>query len=250
MSAAPAAASPETAPMGAVVLETKGLAAGYGKKRILAGIDLALHDGEVLVVLGHNGAGKTTLMSAIFGMIRPMAGQVLLDGRDITGRQPAANVSDGVAYVPQGHSVFRTLSVADNLDLGGFVEADKSKIAERLDTVHELFPVLKDRARQIAGTLSGGQQQMLAIGMALMHAPRVLILDEPSIGLAPNLVERVMQSIAEINARFGASILMVEQNVQHALPIAHRAAVIKTGAVVYDGDPEPLRDHVRLMQLY
>lgn len=236
--------------MTAPVLEARGLAAGYGKKRILSAVDLALHKGEILVVLGHNGAGKTTLMQAVFGMIPPMAGQVLLDGRDVTGRKPAANVADGVAYVPQGHSVFRTLSVRDNLDLGGFVESDQSRLAERIETIHGLFPVLRERQSQIAGTLSGGQQQMLAIGMALMHAPRVLILDEPSIGLAPNLVERVMTSIREINERLGASIIMVEQNVQHALPIAHRAAVIKTGEVVYDGDPEPLHDHVRLMQLY
>lgn len=236
--------------MSDAILETRGLAAGYGKKRVIFGIDLALKKGEVLLVLGHNGAGKTTLMQAIFGLIKPMDGQVLLDGRDITARTPAANVHDGVAFVPQGHGIFRTLSVRDNLELGGFVEEEKDKLPERIQTVYELFPVLKERQNQIGGTMSGGQQQMLAIGMALMHAPRVLILDEPSIGLAPNLVERVMQSIRQINERFGTSILMVEQNVQYSLPIAHRATVIKTGEVVYNGDPEPLGDHVKLMTLF
>lgn len=232
------------------ILETRGLAAGYGKKRVVYGIDLTVNEGEVLLVLGHNGAGKTTLMRAIFGLIAPMEGAVTFDGREITGRAPAANVEDGIAFVPQGHGIFRSLTVRDNLELGAFAERDQTKLPQRLDGVFALFPILKERAGQIGGTLSGGQQQMLAIGMALMHGPRVLILDEPSIGLAPNLVERVMQSITTINERFGTSIVMVEQNVQLSLPIASRAIVIKTGAVVYEGDPEPLSDHVRLMQLF
>jgi branched-chain amino acid transport system ATP-binding protein len=232
------------------VLETAGLAAGYGRKRVVHGIDLRLLEGEILLVLGHNGAGKTTLMRAIFGLNRPMAGSVSFAGRDITGRTPAANVADGIAFVPQGHGIFRTLSVRDNLALGAFVERDQGKLPERLESVFGLFPILRERAGQIGGTLSGGQQQMLAIGMALMHGPRVLILDEPSIGLAPNLVERVMQSIVTINRGFGTTILMVEQNVALSLPIAGRAIVIKTGEVVYEGDPAPLHDHVRLMQLF
>ncbi|MEQ8347872.1 MAG: ABC transporter ATP-binding protein [Sneathiellaceae bacterium] len=232
------------------ILETRGLAAGYGKKRVVQGIDLALQDGEVLLLLGHNGAGKTTLMRTIFGLLPPQGGTVLFDGREITGRTPAANVADGIAFVPQGHGIFRSLTVRTNLDLGGFAERDAAELPARLDTVFELFPILQERAHQIGGTLSGGQQQMLAIGMALMHGPRVLILDEPSIGLAPNLVERVMQSIVTINRRLGTSILMVEQNVKLSLPIASRAVVLKTGAVVYEGDPEPLTDHVRLMQLF
>lgn len=235
---------------GGPVLSTEGLEAGYGKKRVVHGIDLALAAGEILLVLGHNGAGKTTLMRAIFGLSAPMAGVVRLDGRDITGRGPAANVADGLAFVPQGHGIFRTLTVRDNLRLGAFVEREKALIPERVERVFSLFPILKERAGQIGGTLSGGQQQMLAIGMALMHGPRVLILDEPSIGLAPNLVERVMASITRINDELGTAILMVEQNVALALPIAGRAMVIKTGAVVYEGEPEPLDDKVRLMQLF
>lgn len=236
--------------MSGPILETHGLAAGYGKKRVVQGIDLALQDGEILLVLGHNGAGKTTLMRTIFGLLPPQGGRVTFDGTDITGRTPAANVADGIAFVPQGHGIFRSLTVRTNLDLGGFAERDAAHLPARLETVFELFPILQERAAQIGGTLSGGQQQMLAIGMALMHGPRVLILDEPSIGLAPNLVERVMQSIVTINRRLGTSIVMVEQNVKLSLPIASRAVVIKTGAVVYEGDPEPLTDHVRLMQLF
>lgn len=232
------------------ILETRALVSGYGKKRAVHGVDLALNTGEILLVLGHNGAGKTTLMSTIFGLIKPMEGQVLLDGRDIAGRTPAANVADGIAYVPQGHGIFKTLTVRDNLELGAFSETDGTKMAGRLEQVFSLFPILKERAGQVAGTFSGGQQQMLAIGMALMHGPRVLILDEPSIGLAPNLVERVMDAIKTINRDLGASILMVEQNVKLSLPVADRAMVIKTGAVVYEGAPEPLNDHVRLMTLF
>ena len=159
-------------------------------------------------------------------------------------------MADGIAFVPQGHGIFRSLTVRDNLDLGAFAETDKAKIPERLDAVYSMFPILKERASQVAGTFSGGQQQMLAIGMALMHGPRVLILDEPSIGLAPNLVERVMEAIREINSRLGASILIVEQNVKLSLPIADRAMVIKTGGVVYDGEPAPLSDHLLLVQLF
>jgi branched-chain amino acid transport system ATP-binding protein len=232
------------------VLSARGLVAGYGRKRVVHGVDLDLGEGEVLLMLGHNGAGKTTLVRSLFGLNRPMAGRVSYRGRDVTGRKPAANVSEGLAYVPQGHGVFRTLSVADNLELGGFVEPDGAKLRSRRDTVFELFPILRERATQIAGTLSGGQQQMLAIGMALMHEPRVLLLDEPSIGLAPNLVERVMQAVVEINRSMGVSILIVEQNVQQSLPIAQRVLVLKTGALVYQGPPDPLYDHVELMKLF
>ena len=236
--------------MSEAILETRKLCAGYGKKQIVNGVSLSLRKGEVLLVLGHNGAGKTTYVRSVFGLLPPSSGEVLYEGQEITGRKPAANVTDGIAFVPQGHGIFRSLSVRDNLELGGFVEADKSALPGRLEQIYGLFPILQERASQTAGTMSGGQQQMLAIGMALMHAPRVLILDEPSIGLAPNLVERVMNSITEINRRFGTSILIIEQNVPLSLPIAHRAAVIKTGEVVYEGPPEPLSDNVKLMQLF
>jgi branched-chain amino acid transport system ATP-binding protein len=232
------------------VLRVSGIKAGYGKKLAVHGVDLTLGDREILLVLGHNGAGKTTLMRAIFGLLTPAAGRVLYRGDDITGRSPAANVAAGLAFVPQGHGVFPTLSVRDNLELGAFVVDDKARIQRQLDVVYALFPILKERSRQLAGTLSGGQQQMLALGMALMHEPQVLLLDEPSIGLAPALVDTVMRSIREINQNFGTAILMVEQNVSHSLGVADRCVVIKTGGKVYDGPPGPLADHVELMKYF
>ena len=233
-----------------VSLAARALVAGYGKKHVVNGVDLEVDAGRILLVLGHNGAGKTTLARALFGLLKVAAGAVLLGGRDITGRTPARNVADGFAFVPQGHGVFRTLSVEANLELGGFVERERARLAERRQLVFELFPILAERRAQLAGTLSGGQQQMLAIGIALMHAPRLILLDEPSIGLAPNLVEKVMQSVVQINRTLGATILMIEQNVKASLPIAHRVAVLKTGRKIYDGPPGPLADHVRLMELF
>ena len=233
-----------------VELRAEGLAAGYGKKRVVEGVDLVVEAGKILLMLGHNGAGKTTLARALFGLLAPTAGQVRYGEEDITGRSPAKNVGAGIAFIPQGHGIFRSLSVAANLELGGFREPEKSRLAERRELVYGLFPILRDRAAQVGGTLSGGQQQMLAIGMALMHAPKLIILDEPSIGLAPNLVEKVMQSVAHINRTLGTTILIIEQNVKASLPIAQRVAVLKTGRKIYDGDPAPLRDHVRLMELF
>lgn len=232
------------------LLAAAGIVAGYGKKEIVRGVDLAVAEGEVLLLLGHNGAGKTTLMRALFGLLPPRAGRVGFAERDITGRNPADNVADGLAFIPQGHGIFPTLSVRDNLGLGAFALREPHTLGERLDTVFALFPVLAERRSQIGGTLSGGQQQMLAIAMALMHAPRLVILDEPSIGLAPNLVDKVMQAVREVNRRFGTTILMVEQNLRYSLPIADRVVVLKTGLKIYDGPPEPLHDRVALMKLF
>jgi branched-chain amino acid transport system ATP-binding protein len=231
-------------------LAVSGLTSGYGKKTVVTGIDLELHVGEIMAVLGHNGAGKTTLLRAIFGLIQTRAGRVTFDGRDITGRSPSANITDGLALVPQGHGIFRTLNVRQNLELGGFAITDRNAIAERMESVFTLFPVLRERQAQIGGTLSGGQQQMLAIGMALMSGPRLLILDEPSIGLAPLLVERVMASIREINHNYGTTILLVEQNLKHALKIAGRAVVLNRGAKVYDGEPAALADERKLLEMF
>ena len=232
------------------ILVAEALSVGYGKKTVVDGVDLRLDRGEVLLILGHNGAGKTTLMRGIFGLIKPRAGRVLHDGADITGRRPAENVMAGIAFVPQGHGIFPSLSVRENLDLGAFAVHDTAHIPDNLKIVFEMFPILAERAGQVAGTLSGGQQQMLALGMALMHRPRVIILDEPSIGLAPNLVATVMQSVKTINQRFGTSILMVEQSVSYSLPIADRTVVIKTGRKVYDGPPAALEDRVELIKYF
>lgn len=232
------------------VLAISALRAGYGKKTIVHGVDMDLAASEVLLVLGHNGAGKTTLMRAVFGLIAPTAGSVLYCGEDLTSATPAVKVARGLAFVPQGHGVFPHLTVRTNLELGAFSVRERAGLQRQIDSVCELFPVLAERSAQSAGTLSGGQQQMLAIGMALMHSPRVLILDEPSIGLAPALVENVMTAIRRINSELGTSILMVEQNVRYSLPIADRCLVIKTGTKVYDGPPQPLTDQVELMKFF
>jgi branched-chain amino acid transport system ATP-binding protein len=232
------------------LLAVVGLAAGYGKKTVVSGIDLTLHPGEIVTVLGHNGAGKTTLVRAIFGLIRSRAGTVTFAAREITGRSPSANIADGLALVPQGHGIFRSLSVRRNLELGSFAVTDRSVIAERLQRVFALFPILRERDAQIGGTLSGGEQQMLAIGMAMMSGPRLLILDEPSIGLAPPLVERVMASIREINKGYGTTILLVEQNLKHALKTAGRAVVLNRGTKIYDGAPATLVDERTLLEMF
>jgi branched-chain amino acid transport system ATP-binding protein len=232
------------------LLAVSGLVAGYGKKTVVRGIDLAVQANEIVVVLGHNGAGKTTLLRTVFGLIRPQSGRVVFDGRDITGRSPSANIADGLALVPQGHGIFRTLTVRQNLELGGFVVTDRRVMAERMAQAFALFPILQERQQQIGGTLSGGQQQMLAIGMALMSGPRLLILDEPSIGLAPLLVERVMSSVREINRTLGTTILLVEQNLKHGLAIAARAVVLNRGSKLYDGDPAELADERKLLEMF
>ncbi|MCI4662996.1 MAG: ABC transporter ATP-binding protein [Neomegalonema sp.] len=231
-------------------IEARGLSAGYAGKTVVHSVDLKLKTGEILLMVGHNGAGKTTSVRAICGLLPVTGGSVHKGARDITNATPASNVGAGLAFVPQGHGVFGSLTVMQNIVLGAFVERDAAKQEERIETVFELFPILKERQKQIAGTMSGGQQQMLAIGMAMMHGPDVLILDEPSIGLAPKFVERVMQSITAINARFGTSILMVEQNLKYAIPVAQRAVVMKTGSIIFDGDPNELTDKVKLMELF
>ncbi len=239
-----------SAALSPAALSVAGLSAGYGKKTVIRDIDLAVRPGEIVGVLGHNGAGKTTLARAICGIIAPRAGRVMLESTDITGRKPSRNVADGLAIVPQGHGIFPTLTVQKNLELGGLVVKDRSRLPARVERVFELFPILRQRQKQIGGTMSGGEQQMLAIGIALMPQPRVLVLDEPSIGLAPLLVERVMESVRMINASFGTSILMVEQNLRHCLATASRAIVINQGRKVFDGDVALLADQGELMKLF
>lgn len=232
------------------ILEVSELCSGYGKKQVVRSVDFAAETSKILLVLGHNGAGKTTLMRSIFGLMKPTGGRVIFEGRDIAGRNPAENVASGIAFIPQGHGIFRTLSVQHNLDLGALRLKDKSRTPDILDKIFSLFPILKARVKQTAGTLSGGQQQMLAIGIALMHEPRLIILDEPSIGLAPALVDRVMASIAEINRAFGATIVMVEQNLHYSLRMADKVIILNSGRKVYDGDADPLHDRLELLKWF
>jgi branched-chain amino acid transport system ATP-binding protein len=232
------------------LLEVAGLSAGYQKIVVLRDISLTVAPGEFVSIIGHNGAGKTTLVSSILGMVPPRGGHVRLDGEELAGRPPADNVTRGIALVPQARAVFPNLTVKDNLELVGTRRALQAGYAARLAEVLDLFPILKERAQQLAGTMSGGQQRMLAIGIALMQSPRLLMLDEPSLGLAPVLVQQVMDRILEINRKRGVAILLIEQNVRAALNVCTRTYVMKLGKMVYDGPPGPLRNRAELLKYF
>jgi branched-chain amino acid transport system ATP-binding protein len=220
-------------------LAVRDLVVGYGGVPALHGVSLEVRRGEMVALLGANGAGKSTLLRAISGLLRPSRGAVELQGSAIERRPAHEIVRQGMAHVPEGRRLFGRLSVRDNLLLGAFGERDEAARSERLSEVHALFPVLAERAAQTAATLSGGEQQMLAIGRALMSRPSLLLLDEPSIGIAPKLVSRIFEALVEINRR-GVSILVVEQNVRAALLRAHRGYVLQTGRVVAEGAPGEL----------
>jgi branched-chain amino acid transport system ATP-binding protein len=228
------------------VLEIAGLRAAYGPVEALRGVDLEVRAGELVCLLGANGAGKSTTLRTISGLLRPTAGTIKLDGREIGGRAPAAILAEGIAHCPEGRRVFPYMSVEENLVMGAYVRRDRAAIAADLERVCTHFPILAERRRQIAGTLSGGEQQMLAIGRALMARPRLILFDEPSLGLAPTVVETTFAVIADIR-RQGTTVLMVEQSAYLALAMADRAYVMETGCVVLSGSARDLLadDHVR-----
>jgi branched-chain amino acid transport system ATP-binding protein len=221
------------------MLEVQGVDAGYKDLQALWDVSLRVREGELVALVGPNGAGKTTTLKVISGLIKPSAGNVLLDGRSLTKEPPHKIVDLGISQVLEGGRVFTELTVLENLDLGSFGAKARKAKDENLERVFDLFPRLKERQRQRAGTLSGGERQMLAIGRALMSAPRLLMLDEPSFGLAPILVEQIFDMITEIN-RQGATILLVEQNVRAALELTQRAYVIEHGRVVGEGSGDSL----------
>ena len=205
--------------------------------------------GEIVALIGGNGAGKSTTLNSISGLVRPQSGQVLLDGEDLT-KYPAHEImAKGVVQVPEGRRIFARLTVTENLQMGAFVVKDKAVIAERIERAFELFPRLKQREHQVAGTLSGGEQQMLAMGRGLMSDPKVLLLDEPSMGLAPNLVDQIFDTISDLHG-LGTTILLVEQNAKKALEIADRGYVIETGQIVLAGRAEDLRDNEMVQKAY
>ncbi len=218
----------------APLLEAQGLEAGYGKKTVLHGVSFTVAAGEIVAVLGHNGAGKSTTLKTVLGLLPARAGEVRLGGQRWANGNPSANVRRGLTLVPQGRGVFPDLTVVENLMLGGYNSVEAAVAQERIGEIFELFPILAERRAQKVGTMSGGQQQMVAVGMALMQRPRVMMLDEPSLGLAPVLVQRVLETVREINRRFGTAIVLVEQNIKSALAMASRAYVMKSGRIVLE----------------
>lgn len=220
--------------MADVLLEVTAVESGYGKKTVLQGVGLRVHEGEVVAVLGHNGAGKSTTLKTILGLLPARSGQVRFAGQPWANGDPVENVRRGMALVPQGRGVFPDLTVLENLMLGAYTQRDAAATAARMREVMELFPILDERRKQRAGNLSGGQQQMVAVGMALMPRPRLMMMDEPSIGLAPVLVQKVLETARKINQRFGTAIILVEQNIKTALGVADRAYVMKSGRVVLE----------------
>lgn len=217
-------------------LEVRGLVSGYGNKQVLNGVNLNVGKKEIVVLVGHNGAGKTTMLSTIYGILPPRGGEVHLYGEPIQQLKTEQIVRKGMALTPQGHGIFPRLTVEDNLDLASYTVSDKEWIDRRKKEIYEMFPILFERRTQRAGTMSGGQQQMLAIGISLMSNPKMLLLDEPSIGLAPVIVENLMNSIREIALRFDMAVLLVEQNVTQALRIADRVYAMKMGEIVGEED--------------
>jgi branched-chain amino acid transport system ATP-binding protein len=231
------------------ILQVQGLAASYGKINALNGIDLAVPRGRIVTLLGANGAGKTTTLKTISGLVRATAGSVVFDGQDIT-TMPAHEIARlGLVHVPEGRHILRGLSVRENLELGAFTVHDPALRRQRMEEVFALFPILEKRQHQDGSLLSGGEQQMLAIGRALMHGPKLLLLDEPSMGLAPKLVLETFKIIKRLN-QGGTTILLVEQNARLALKLAHFAYVLESGSLRMQGEAAVLRDDPTIVQAY
>ena len=218
----------------AAILELQGIDAFYGRVQALHGVSLAVGENEIVALIGSNGAGKTTTLRTISGLMHPGAGTITFAGKDITHTPGHEVVKLGICQSPEGRRLFPRMQVADNLQMGAYTRSDRAGIQQDMDRVYELFPRLKERSTQLAGTLSGGEQQMLAIGRAMMSRPKLLMLDEPSLGLAPILVDTIFKTILEINGA-GTPILLVEQNAVRALEVAHRGYVLETGNVVQTG---------------
>ena len=231
------------------MLEVTDLHTYYGNIHALKGISITVEEGEIVTLIGGNGAGKTTTLRTITGLIKPRQGHVVLNGEDLTAYKAHEIVYKGVAMIPEGRGIFARLSVAENLDMGAYTRTDRAQIGPDLDRVFTLFPRLQERRKQVAGTLSGGEQQMLAIGRALMAHPRLLLLDEPSMGLAPILVEGIFNTIKDINKE-GTTILLVEQNALMALTIAQRGYVLQTGQIVLQDTAENLQHNELVQKAY
>ena len=233
----------------AAMLQVRGLQVAYGGIQAVKGVDFEVHPGELVSLIGSNGAGKTTTMKALTGLLQPSAGQIEYLGRDIRGQGPWDLVKQGLVMVPEGRGVFTRMSIVENLQMGAYLRSDKAGIQADLDRVFALFPRLLERSAQLAGTLSGGEQQMLAMGRALLSRPQLLLLDEPSMGLSPLMVDKIFEVIAEV-AALGVTVLLVEQNASRALKIADRAYVMESGLLTMTGPARDLLADPRVRAAY
>lgn len=231
------------------LLEIKDLEVNYGVIKAIKGVSFDVNEGEIIALIGANGAGKTTILHTITGLIQAKKGFIVFDGKELTKTPPHKIVSMGMAHVPEGRRIFQQLSVLENLKLGAYTRKDKSEIASTLKMVYERFPRLEERKNQVAGTLSGGEQQMLAMGRALMSKPRIILMDEPSMGLSPLLVSEIFDIIKVINES-GTTVLLVEQNAKKALSIADRAYVLETGNITLSGDAKDLINDESVKKAY
>jgi len=232
-----------------MMLELKNVSSGYGAIEALKAVNFRIERSEIVTLIGANGAGKSTALRNITGLVPSTSGDVMFEGKRLNGMQPHRIAAMGISMVPEGRAIFANLSVSENLEMGAYLQKDKAQNAKELERVFTLFPRLKERLKQLGGTLSGGEQQMLAIGRALMARPRLLLLDEPSLGLAPILVHTIFAAIDEINKE-GTTILLVEQNANAALRHSHRAYVLETGTIVMEGSSQQLAADPRVREAY
>jgi len=229
------------------MLKIENINVSYGDVQVLKDVSMDIRQGELLAVIGANGAGKTTLLKTISGLLRPSEGSIAFLGENIAGMDPDKIVSKGIIHVPEGRMLFPDMSVRENLDMGAFLVKSKQVTEERLESVYTLFPRLKERESQLAGTLSGGEQQMLAVGRGLMSGPKLIMLDEPSLGLAPKYVQTIFEMTMHVNKAMGVTVLLVEQNVRQSCEVSDRAFVLETGRIVLHGSGKEMlqNDHVR-----
>lgn len=232
-----------------MLLELKNIVAGYGNIKALKGISLSVEEGKIVTLIGANGAGKSTTMKTVMGIMKPTEGDIFFQGKSIKGKSSYQNVRDGLVLVPEGRQILQTMTVKENLEMGAYQRKDKAGIAEDMEKVFAQFPRLKERLSQYGGTLSGGEQQMLAIGRAMMARPKVMLLDEPSMGLAPLVVSQIFEVIRKINAT-GTTVLLVEQNARKALQIADYAYVMETGKIFLEGPAREVAENPSVMAAY
>jgi len=232
------------------ILKISGLETGYGQKQVLYGVDVEVQEGEMMAVLGHNGAGKSTLLKAVFGLIPLWKGELVYEDQKVGDWPPSKKVLNGIGYVPQGNRVFAELTVRENLEMGGYTLNGQLQIEKKIEEVFSFFPVLKEREDQLAGTLSGGEKQMLSLSNILILSPRLLLLDEPSLGLSPPLVKEAFEKLTEINRAFGTTMVIVEQKVREVLKICHHAYLLKMGKVAYAGASSELLSGDRIREIF